>query len=397
MIQLSGLIGILVLLFFFNVSTAAELSGHVELEARYFTNEPLFTEQKRHNASISLETEIAHQWENGRQSLVFTPFVRLDNVDSQRSHFDIRELFWTKAADQWELQIGIGKVFWGVTESQHLVDIINQTDFVENTDGEDKLGQPLVNLTWIKDWGTLNFFVLPGFRERTFPGEKGRLRPSIPVDHAQAIYQSSQKERHIDWAARWFHSLGDWDMGLSHFSGTSRDPQFQLSEDNQRLQPVYHQISQTGLDVQAIVGDWLVKLELISKQVPGKQYTAFTTGFEYTLVGVFQSDADLGVIAEYSFDDRGNKNSFRSAFQNDLMIGMRLALNDVQSSEILFGGIFDLDNQAVLYTLEGSRRLGDSWKLSVEARIFSNITKSTDPLYSLRSDDHVLVDLAWFY
>jgi len=395
--QLSLLIGTLVLLFFFNAGTTAELSGHVGLEARYFAHAPLFAEQKHHNASINIEPEIAHQWDDGRQSLVFTPFARLDNVDTKRSHFDIRELLWTKAADEWELQVGIGKVFWGVTESQHLVDIINQTDFVENTDGEDKLGQPMVNLTWIKDWGTLNFFVLPSFRERTFPGNKGRLRPSIPVDHAHAIYQSSQKERHIDWAARWFHSIGDWDIGLSHFSGTSRDPQFQPSEDSQHLQAVYHQISQTGLDVQAIIGDWLVKLELISRQLPGKQYTAFTTGFEYTLVGIFQSDADLGVIAEYSFDDRGNKNPFRSAFQNDLMAGMRLVLNDIQSSEILFGGIFDLDDEAVLYTLEGSRRLGEAWKLTVETRIFSNITKTTDPLYSLRSDDHLLINLAWFF
>ena len=53
-------------------------------------------------------------------------------------------------------------MFWGVTESQHLVDVVNQTDLVENPDGEEKLGQLMVNLTVARSWGTLNLFVAPG-------------------------------------------------------------------------------------------------------------------------------------------------------------------------------------------------------------------------------------------
>ena len=52
-----------------------------------------------------------------------------------------------------KFRVGVGKVFWGVTESQHLVDIINQTDLVENIDTEDKLGQPMLETTWLQNWG----------------------------------------------------------------------------------------------------------------------------------------------------------------------------------------------------------------------------------------------------
>ncbi|MDD7885073.1 hypothetical protein [Flavivirga sp. 57AJ16] len=38
-----------------------------------------------------------------------------------------------------------------MTESNHLVDIINQTDAVETFDGEEKLGQPMVQLSWGTD------------------------------------------------------------------------------------------------------------------------------------------------------------------------------------------------------------------------------------------------------
>ena len=47
------------------------------------------------------------------------------------------------------MRLGLRKVYWGVTESQHLVDVINQTEGVENLDGEDKLGQPMLNLALI--------------------------------------------------------------------------------------------------------------------------------------------------------------------------------------------------------------------------------------------------------
>ena len=97
---------------------------------------------------------------------------------------------------------GIGKVFWGVTESQHLVDVINQTDLVENMDGEEKLGQPMINFALVRDWGTVDFFLLPGSRERTFPEAEGRLRTTPRVDVEQAVYESSRGKRHIDEAIR---------------------------------------------------------------------------------------------------------------------------------------------------------------------------------------------------
>jgi hypothetical protein len=44
----------------------------------------------------------------------------------------VRELNWIHQAETWSLLAGVGKVFGSVTESRHLVDIINQTDLVED-------------------------------------------------------------------------------------------------------------------------------------------------------------------------------------------------------------------------------------------------------------------------
>ena len=148
-------------------AAAGEWSGYVGMEYRGFVHPPLFPEQHRAYFSVAAQPEYYHRFEDTRDSFTFVPFVRADRHDPERSHADIRELTWLKVGEGHEWRLGIRKVFWGVTESQHLVDIVNQTDLVENVDAEDKLGQPMVNFALIRDWGTLNAFVLPGFRERT--------------------------------------------------------------------------------------------------------------------------------------------------------------------------------------------------------------------------------------
>ncbi len=149
-----------------NVSAADafELSGYVAIDGQVFISGPLYYRQRRDNVSLAIQPEFYHGWLSG-SSFTFIPFARLDSADTERTHFDIRELNYLWLTDNWELRFGIRKVFWGVTETQHLVDIINQTDLVEHIDGEDKLGQPMIQLSVpsvsiyarieLEDWGSL--------------------------------------------------------------------------------------------------------------------------------------------------------------------------------------------------------------------------------------------------
>jgi hypothetical protein len=267
------------------------------------------------------------------------------------------------------------------------VDIVNQTDLVENPDGEDKLGQPMIRTSLIRSWGIVDLFVLPGFRERTFPGEEGRLRPGIPISE-DAQYESGAEEGHVDFAARWSHVLGPIDIGLSHFNGTSREPRLLpgVSPDGEpELVPFYDLIDQTGLDLQATLSNWLLKLEAINRSGQGEPFAAATAGFEYTFYGVFGSSIDVGPVAEYLWDERGADGA--SPFQDDVFAGARLAFNDVQSTEVLTGAIVDRETDATLFLLEAGRRIGASWKIEAEIRAFSG-TPPTDPLASLRADDY---------
>jgi hypothetical protein len=262
--------------------------------------------QSRTQASVSAQLEYHGAWDESRSSLTFTPFVRLDGEDDERTHFDVRELFFSRVGPNWDVHLGAKQVFWGVTEFKHLVDVINQTDLVENIDGEDKLGQPMAHLSLVRDWGILDFYLLTGFRERTFPGSDGRLRPPLPV-HDDARFESGAGRWRVDGAVRWQHQLGPLTFGIHHFSGTSRAPVLIPEPDPDGepvLRPFYPVIDQTGMDAQAIFGDWAWKLEAVSSSGYEGRYSAFNAGFERTLVGFLGGRSDVGLVVEYMFDGR---------------------------------------------------------------------------------------------
>ncbi|MGR9044118.1 MAG: hypothetical protein ACU83N_02410 [Gammaproteobacteria bacterium] len=378
---------------------AWELSGYAGIESLGFINNPLYQNQHNHYLSGVVQPEIFHEWDEGRQSFAFVPFYRYSQYDNRRTHFDVRELTWLKAAEEWELRVGIRKVFWGVAESQHLVDIINQTDWVENIDTEDKLGQPMINLALIQEWGTLDIFVLPGFRERTFPGVEGRLRPPIPIAVGDARFEKRGIEKQMAYALRWSRSIGAWDIGVSHFYGTSRDPLIFLEFDaygRPKLIPRYDTIHQTGLDIQMTEGSWLWKLEAIVRSGQGKTYFAGTGGFEYSFYSVFDTPLDLGLVVEYLYDSRGTNNNTLYVFEDDILVALRFGFNDVQSTEILAGVLFDRVSSEKFYSVEASRRFGDNWKLNLEARFFSGAS-STDQAFFLRDDDHIRAELSYHF
>ena len=398
------------LLFSFGAATAEfEVAGKLGAESRYFFKQGQLDEQLSHaQLSAFVEPELYWAWNDGDDSLTFKPFLRIDGQDDERSHSDIREFSYVHVSDDWEFRAGIRREFWGVTEFQHLVDVINQTDAVEDVDGEDKLGQQMLNLSMVNDFGVVDLYLLPGFRERTFSGEKGRLRTPIIVDTGNAKYESSAGKEHLDFAIRWSDSIGDFDIGSYWFHGTNREPVLMpssqpLSEDEltrtpQTLQPYYQQMDQVGIDFQATKGDWLWKLESIYRHTDIESFTAVQAGFEYTLIGIFDSTVDVGLLMEYGWDSRGETSltSRGANVQNDVFVGNRIAFNDVQSSEILLGYGRDMQHNSSSFLLEASRRFGDNVKISLDLRIYQS-DEPFDPLYYVKKDDHLQLSIERYF
>ncbi len=395
---------------------AWELSGRVSLESRYFPETGIDPSHQSSNTNgFVLEPKLYVEDVEGR-SVTVLPFFRYDSADSVRTHWDLREaymlLFGELGEGEWEVRLGADRVFWGVAESQHLVDIVNQIDFLEHPNGEVKLGQPMVHVTWTADWGVLEFFGLPYHRPRVFPGQGGRLRFAGLLDNERVEYESGAREWHPDFAARYSHSFGPLDIGVSAFNGTSREATLVcmppacsptgVSDVSNVWIPYYAQIRQFGLDAQLTLGAWLFKLEAMHRsgernalgreQEYGEaygavlagtggfddlvnayreeEYAAAVVGGEYTFYSVLGSTADIGLLAEWNYDQRGRQALPRRqpmTLDNDFFFGLSLSLNDVESTMIKAGFLMDASRDTRTLGAEFDRRLSDQWSLHVES------------------------------
>ena len=373
-----------------------DVTGFVGLDTRAFWLDGQYAGQKNGlNPSLLLQPEFYWRSDDNQQRISIVGFARVDSVDDERSHVDLREAYWGIDGNSWDLVAGVSKVFWGVTESRHLVDVINQTDLVESIDEESKLGQPMVNLNLQRDFGRFGLFVMPYFRERTFPGVNGRFRPPLVVDTDNPVYESSEEENHIDLALRYSHYIGDVDIGAHIFEGTSREARFVVAPGGDSLLPVYDQMTQFGADVQYTNEAWLWKLEAIARDTRVDSFFAAVGGFEYTFYGVKDSSADIGVLLEYLYDGR-NTISPPSVSDNDLFIGARLALNDADDTSVLAGIAVDLDTQELFLNVEAERRFGDNLSVELQLRSFMN-AEPGDALFAVRQDDYVQLRLSWYY
>ena len=379
-----------------------EIFGRLSPETRIYPETAAHPGQRSHASGFAARVSAYYEHDDGA-SITVTPYFRYDAGDPDRTHFDLREafllLYGDIGEDQWELRAGVDRVFWGVVESRSLVDIVNQTDLVEHPDEKTKMGQPMAHLTWSGEWGALELFAMTWHRARTLPGRRGRLRPGLLVDHELTSYESGAERWHVDLAGRYSGSFGPLDLGLSVFDGTSREPVLlpRLRGAELVLAPHYERIRQLGLDAQLTIESWLLKLEAIHRtgarnrrpvgfDYEEEDFAAVVAGAEYTLGSLWESDADLTLIAELARDGRGRWATH--AFENDLLIAARLGLNDEQSTEVFVSVLESLDGGGRALNAEFKRRLTDSLSLQVEGSAYLGIGRD-DAIYPVRRDGYI--------
>ena len=117
-------------------------------------------------------------------------------------------------------------------------------------------------------------------------------------------------------------------------------------------------------------------------------------GGEYTINALWDSDADLSLIAEWAHDGRSRRAT--TGFENDLLLAARLGLNDEQSTEFTVGVLGSLDNSGRVLNAEFKRRLSENWSLHVESAAYLRIDKD-DIIYPVRRDSFIGVNLDYSF
>jgi hypothetical protein len=377
-------------------SSSVQAGGYAAADGRAFALSPTYPGQLPGNAvSLVAEPEVAVKSEDAKHALTLRPFYRLDPVDERRSHADVRRADYRLSLEHLEAAAGVGSVTWGVLESYRPTDVVNQTDFVEAIDGSAKLGQPYAEVGWIGESASLRLYYLPYFRDRTFPGLRGRLRFPVTIDSAQPIYESRLGPWQPSGAARFALSKGDVDLGVGLFTGLSREARYVIELTSGRVSPRYDRMHQGSADLSWTVGPFVLKAEGFVRVWSDdlRVFGGGGAGADYTLFKVI-GDADVSLAAEFLFDTRP-VSAAPTFFDHDGFGGLRVAFNDTANTELLAGAIVDALDFSTFGRAQIGRRFGDHWRVSAGANLF--VVDPSKLEGSFRRDSHGQLKVAYFF
>ncbi|MBL8952187.1 MAG: hypothetical protein JNK82_15500 [Myxococcaceae bacterium] len=372
------------------------VAGEAAVDARVFVQPPRYAGQEDGNtvSLVAAPTGILDV-ADGTHVFRLTPFYRLDPRDERRSHFDLREASYRLQYQQLQVLAGFSTVTWGTLEMHRPSDVINQHDLVESLSENAKLGQPMVSVGWVGESASLKAYWLPYFREKTFPGVRGRLRSPATIDQDHPQYETQLGPWQPSGALRFTLNRGDFDFGLSAFTGLSREPRFVLELTEGQLAPRYDTMHQASADVQWTQGALTLKAEAFVR-LWSQKLVAFTgggAGLEYTFFQL-AGDADLSFALEGYWDTRP-VDAPPTFFDHDLFAGLRFALNDTGNLEVVGGVLFDVLSRATLARIEVSRRFGDHWRAYVSAHVFGFGHGTLQG--SFVDDSHLAARVAYFF
>lgn len=305
-------------------------------------------------------------------------FANWDSADDHRRYADIRQ---AKLSARWgniRAAAGVDTFFWGVSESINLVNVINQSDIRESLDSKVKQGQTFASLSYRLDAGEIGLYFLPTFSARQFP-----LRPAygLPISDSNH-YQDNEKNGGI--AARGLFYLDDFEFAVGYFNGTRRDPLLIRQPQAAELTPFYLQTETLLFDAVYLSDSLTYKWEFKTGRELDSGFVASNIGIEYPIYALEETLQELVVIAEYVFDDRGDR--AESHGQNDLFLGTKFEFAE-NSGQIRLLYSYDMDNGSQYAEASCQYRLNDY--LRIKAKIMGVLSATADAkrLYALKNEE----------
>lgn len=377
-----------------------EINHEMGFDIREFHKQEAYSNQKNTYSSY-FKTEFFFTISDNI-NFISEPYYRYDHNDKNRTLFDFKVNKFTYFGENYEIKLGVDEVFWGVTESKNLVNIINTNDNAAG-DLKEKLGQPLLAYTIFSEQvGYIDFYFLPVSVKSAQIGQEGRLRFSNPTENNGHIYSGGAGEKIPSWAFKWEKNISIFDFSFQGFRGNSRENSITPILEGASLKyfPGYERISQLGTYFQLVSGPIIYKIEAIKKNGQKnaknirKNFFSYTLGIEYLYNRLFEKKWDINTFIEYSNDDRNNDSL--DILQNDLFIATKLIFNNIQGAELLASTTFDLDGGGNTALAEFSSRLSENMRVTALYQAYWS-TNNKDILYSFRRDNHFGLKLVKYF
>jgi hypothetical protein len=379
-------------------ASAADVSasGSAAEEARAFLEAPQLGTQRGARVQPTFLAEGKLTLDNLRQGLdcEFNGIARYDSVDSKRSLLGARTAKCKVRGNRWTVSFGYDVESWGVLEFVSPADILNQRDLNDDILTRQKLGQPLTSLTTTTKLGTFALYGLAWFIPQSYPGANGRLRPQLVVRADRASYDSSLKRANPEAAFRYSNTFQELQVNASYYYGYRKDPDFRVLVDASGepfLAPSYALLHQGSLELQATLGALLLKSEgaLRLGHRGGYGSAAVGLGVEYDLGALLDDGRTISLLGEYDYDSRPQ--SVVVPFTNDLLAGLRIALNNVDDSQIMvFSSLAFPQARVDVVAIDASSRLLDGLRVALS---FRGMPARSGPFADLHKDEYLSLRL----
>ena len=346
--------------------------------------------------------EVSHKHKPFREKI--RVFGRLDGRDSNRTVFIVEELWGEAKFGIFKLRIGADVLNWTATEAFHPADIINARNLDSDSENYEKLGEPMVRLSAKIGSGSISAFFFPYYTETIFPAQSSRLS-FIPSDvrvgqfiRMDARGRLTENQFGPQGALRITQSFRGIDIGIHVVHHMDRlQPEILFDRDQGLPRALFRTVTQIGGTYQHVIGPVIAKLEAGYRvfaapndnmtefgEVQDRNHLQLAAGLEYG--SLIDSGIEFTVLAEaqsiflgkeieswFTGDDVSGVKALRrnlGVFQRDVLIGLRVAFNDVDSKQLFVNGIVDLDDpEQILFNASYSQRLSNSWSVSAAIRL----------------------------
>ena len=303
-----------------------------------------------------------------------------------RRYLQLNELYITKELEDYSLSIGKSIKQWGELEGFNIADIYNQKNYIKDPfDKDAKYGAIGADVTRYFD----NDAFIVGLK--LYEKDMKYPQKSEPYAPFGREYDSTLKSAHSRYQPSFYLM---YDCMTEQFVESETRVLFYHGYDNKRafvlrnpttLQQYAYSVNKYLLLSHVVFQDMIFKSELAYTNVIDdtlmSDYTQLTFGVEKSFYDISQTDITLYVEYYrylYSDDTKMKNVDISEIYNNDVFMALKFSLNDVRSSEVKAGVLYDLGNSEKVY------------KAELKSRVYGNFMMSGEYLQTISSTSTLL-------
>jgi len=349
-----------------------DFQGYVGVEYRAFENDNTL----KRESSRALEAKLELKKSESEYSFYMNSEFLKDKDENSRSYARVNELYLTKHFENSDFSLGRRIYFMGALEVLNPVDVISRQNFERDLlDDRYRIGTYMALYEHYLDSMQVSFMSYGSERADEFGDIYSPYNVfSFPLSND---IESQKNDKRASFMLKVQGTL-DEEYALDYAFGLIRGYDTQRTFTQELKQKQWLATTAFIYNTLAYENSLLkleAKLSDIDKNSEAQMddHLYVGVGVEHTLAAIYKS-MDVGLLLEYYNwitlkEKYSTPDKLMVLMQNDLFVGLRIALNNASSTEIVGGAIFDIDDSSEQsYYAQIKSRIFDTFMVDLDVR-----------------------------